>query len=84
MKSKQLVQIAPYRASWVVAAVVAALAFAVSAHADSSKGEKSPYMQPDDTWISLSGTVTSVSRDSFTLDYGKGVVTVEMLSLIHI
>ena len=37
-----------------------------------------PYMQPDDTWISLSGTVDSVTTDSFTLDYGEGIVTVEM------
>jgi uncharacterized protein YdeI (BOF family) len=37
-----------------------------------------PYERPDDTWISLSGTVEEVSADSFTLDYGKGIVTVEM------
>ena len=38
----------------------------------------SPYLQPDDTWISLSGTVESVQRDQFLLDYGRGSVTVEM------
>jgi uncharacterized protein YdeI (BOF family) len=78
MISRQSVRIDPYRASGLAAAVVAALALAVSAHADSHEGQKDPYMQPDDTWISLSGTVTSVSRDAFTLDYGKGVITVEM------
>lgn len=38
----------------------------------------SPYLQPDDTWISLSGTVESVQQDSFLLDYGLGSVIVEM------
>jgi uncharacterized protein YdeI (BOF family) len=37
-----------------------------------------PYVKPDDTWISISGTVDTVRPDSFTLDYGKGVITVEM------
>ncbi|HBX36429.1 MAG TPA: hypothetical protein DEG76_03635 [Pseudohongiella sp.] len=39
---------------------------------------QSPYLQPDDTWISLSGTVESVTADSFLLDYGRASVTVEM------
>lgn len=37
-----------------------------------------PYSQPDDTWISISGTVQSVSPNTFLLDYGKGAITVEM------
>lgn len=37
-----------------------------------------PYMEPDDSWISLSGTVTAVTPDAFSLDYGKGMITVEM------
>jgi uncharacterized protein YdeI (BOF family) len=37
-----------------------------------------PYMEPDDSWISISGTVKSVTADSFTLDYGDGMITVEM------
>lgn len=37
-----------------------------------------PYMEPDDSWISLSGTVKAVTPDAFTLDYGKGMITVEM------
>jgi len=32
----------------------------------------------DDTWISLSGTVTSATADSFRLDYGDGMISVEM------
>lgn len=39
---------------------------------------QSPYLQPDDTWISLSGTVESVQEDSFVLDYGRASVIVEM------
>lgn len=37
-----------------------------------------PYAQPDEAWISLSGTVDSVSADVFTLDYGDGSIFVEM------
>ncbi|PXA05053.1 hypothetical protein DDZ13_03555 [Coraliomargarita sinensis] len=37
-----------------------------------------PYKKPDDTWISLSGKVATVSPDTFKLDYGDGLVTVEM------
>ena len=37
-----------------------------------------PYARADDSWISLSGTVDAISRDSFTLDYGERKITVEM------
>lgn len=37
-----------------------------------------PYARPDDTWISISGEVESVSPDTFTLNYGDGLITVEM------
>ncbi len=44
-----------------------------------SDAEKSdPYEMRDDSWISLSGTVTTANPDSFVLDYGDGLVTVEM------
>lgn len=39
---------------------------------------ENPYARADDTWISISGSVKSVTADSFTLDYGDGIVTVEM------
>ena len=39
---------------------------------------KNPYLQPNNSWISISGTVEAVQPDRFTLDYGDGVVTVEM------
>ena len=40
--------------------------------------QEEPYAQPDDSWISISGTVETVSPDEFTLDYGDGIITVEM------
>ncbi|MDX1695428.1 MAG: hypothetical protein R3208_16820, partial [Ketobacteraceae bacterium] len=39
--------------------------------------QPNPYLMPDDTWITISGTVDTVSADSFTLDYGDGAVIVE-------
>jgi len=37
-----------------------------------------PYAKPDDTWISISGAVETVTPDTFTLNYGDGLITVEM------
>lgn len=37
-----------------------------------------PESKPDDTWLSLSGSVASVQSDQFMLDYGEGEITVEM------
>lgn len=38
----------------------------------------SPYTNPDDTWINLSGTAVETGPSSFILDYGQGTITVEM------
>ena len=56
----------------VILAVFMALFFAGAAMAEN------PYANPDNTWISLSGTVVSASDDGFYLDYGEGVINVEM------
>ncbi|MFW5828932.1 MAG: hypothetical protein ACOCXA_01610 [Planctomycetota bacterium] len=40
--------------------------------------EENPYAKPDDSWISISGTVANPTADSFVLDYGDGTVVVEM------
>lgn len=40
--------------------------------------DDSPYTKADETWVTVSGTVESVTADSFMLDYGKGLITVEM------
>lgn len=56
-----------------VAALIAA-GLTTSALAD----EADPYTMADNTWITLSGEVESVDRDSFMLDYGDGYILVEM------
>ena len=43
-----------------------------------SVADEKPYEKADDSWISIDGTVDAVSADSFLLDYGPGVITVEM------
>jgi uncharacterized protein YdeI (BOF family) len=39
---------------------------------------ENPYLKADESWITIGGTVEGVTADSFTLDYGDGVITVEM------
>ncbi|MEZ4600054.1 MAG: DUF5666 domain-containing protein [Syntrophotaleaceae bacterium] len=39
---------------------------------------QNPYGKPDESWISISGTVEEVRSDAFTLNYGKGTILVEM------
>ena len=58
-----------------IAAPVAALGFATDAFADD---DKNPYAMADGTWITISGEVGAVDPDHFTLDYGDGLVVVEM------
>ncbi|MFO7726270.1 MAG: NirD/YgiW/YdeI family stress tolerance protein, partial [Oceanipulchritudo sp.] len=60
------------KASRIPVTLIASLGLALPANA------QDPYDQPDDTYISLSGTVSSSYDDSFVLDYGEGLVTVEM------
>ena len=44
----------------------------------SADEKPNPYAKKDGSWISINGTVTSVGPDAFFLDYGDGLVTVEM------
>jgi len=37
-----------------------------------------PYAKPDDSWVSISGTVVEPTADDFVLDYGDGDILVEM------
>lgn len=39
---------------------------------------KNPYAHANNTWITLSGEIKVVTADSFVLDYGTGLITVEM------
>jgi len=62
----------------VSAALTFVFSFAVAEDQDMKTKDKNPYLQPDETWISISGKAVSADVDSFLLDYGKGIVTVEM------
>ena len=44
----------------------------------SNANAKNPYVTPDQSWITLDGTVVSANSDAFLLDYGEGLITVEM------
>lgn len=37
-----------------------------------------PTLQPDDSYVSISGTVLAAEDDEFSLDYGQGKISVEM------
>jgi uncharacterized protein YdeI (BOF family) len=52
--------------------------FAFQACAEDSKIKPNPYAKENDSWISISGTVVAPTAESFTLDYGDGVILVEM------
>jgi uncharacterized protein YdeI (BOF family) len=55
-----------------------AVAIPATLAASSALVAQEPYAQPDNSWISISGTVVMPTSDEFTLDYGEGVITVEM------
>lgn len=56
-----------------------ALAAGMSASTAAAVDQKvNPGAKPDDSWVSIGGTVTSASTDIFMLDYGDGMITVEM------
>lgn len=59
--------------TWLALAATAALVAAAPVGA-----QDDPYMAENDSWIDLDGTVSQVFADGFTLDYGEGIVTVEM------
>ncbi len=59
----------------ITAIAILGLAFTSSFAQDE---KPNPYSKDDGSWISLSGTVTSTAPDSFNLDYGEGIVLVEM------
>ena len=50
----------------------------VAAPAMVQAAAEAPYLERDGSWINLSGTVTSTTADTFMLDYGDGLITVEM------
>ncbi len=54
------------------------LLVAAAALLATAAGAQDPYLAADGTWISLTGTVAETDRESFRLDYGEGLITVEM------
>lgn len=61
---------------WAIGFLVAGLMVVGSLATPASAQD--PYRSPDDSRITLDGTVVDVGVDEFTLDYGDGIVTVEM------
>lgn len=59
-------------------ALAAFIVTSLSAGTCAAAGQPNPYMQPDNSWISISGTVRDVTPGAFNLDYGEGIVIVEM------
>lgn len=55
-----------------------ALAFGLMCTGPAGADEPNPYRKSDESWISIGGEVVSVSPDTFLLDYGDGIITVEM------
>ena len=50
----------------------------LSAGIASAQTETNPETMPNNSWASVSGIVASAGADSFQLDYGEGLITVEM------
>ena len=74
MQFKRQAITAAIRNSGICAVMTTGLALgAATVSADTN-----PYMQDDESWISINGEIDSVSRDSFVLDYGEGTVQVWM------
>lgn len=49
----------------------------VTATIGAGAGAQTPHARPDDARLTLFGKVDSVNEDSFKLDYGQGLITVE-------
>lgn len=55
-----------------------ALSAPAMAQTPDTADKPNPYLMPDESWISISGTAVDPQAASFTLDYGEGTVLVEM------
>lgn len=54
------------------------LTFALAFSMSSQGAEPNPYLAPNNTWISISGTVNTVNKDAFFMEYGNSQIIVEM------
>ena len=68
----------PFRDRLAVAGMTALAAAALAWGSVATGDERDPYEMQNNSWITISGTVDTVSADHFTLDYGDGLITVEM------
>lgn len=68
MKKKILTKKALLTWLWLAATCLPVLA----------QARPNPYLRTNESWISLSGTVTGAAPGEFQLDYGSGAVKVEM------
>lgn len=59
--------------TWLIAAILTVATIPATA-----QDMEEPYEKPDDSWISISGTVAESDSDMFMLNYGEGMITVEM------
>ncbi|EED36177.1 OB-fold nucleic acid binding domain protein [Luminiphilus syltensis NOR5-1B] len=54
------------------------LVLSAAVAASSAVMADTPYTKPDGSFVSIGGTVTSPTADTFVLDYGDGTILVEM------
>ncbi len=59
---------------FLTAAVIAMMSVGLTATVSAQPVETAP----DDTWVTVTGTVVSTTPSSFRLDYGDGIMTIEM------
>lgn len=65
-------------ALWIPAALTALCLAATPAAAQLQTDREAVLSVADDEWISLNGTVSSVTEEGFVLDYGRGEIRIEM------
>ncbi len=63
---------------FAAAATPLAIAQQVAPPAAENAAAPMPFAQPDNSWITISGTVMSPTEQTFLLDYGGGQIIVEM------
>lgn len=65
--------------SLAIAVIMGAGLLTVATQSMAQDKKPKPYMKPDGSWISISGTaVNTTKKDGFTLDYGEATILVEM------
>ncbi len=64
---------------WITTGILLALAGGLTLMAGTASAQQAnPYTRPDGSWITIGGTVHDLMPNAFTLNYGRGVIRVEM------